>query len=150
MAKNILALVDFSELSNLVVEQAGELTKLYNAKCWLIHVAAPDPDFVGYEAGPQYIRDDRAETLREEHQKLTEFKKQLTDQGINCEKLLVQGQINTTIMSEIKKLGIDMVVMGSHGRSRLYDLLVGSVCEYMLRHSPAPLVVIPRINISKG
>lgn len=143
MTKNILALVDFSALTDQVAERAGELAQLYNAKCWYLHVASPDPDFVGYEAGPQYIRDDRAETLHEEHQKLSEFKKQLSGKGINCDYLLVQGQINSTIMSEIKKLNIDLVVLGSHGRSRLYDLLVGSVCEYMLRHAEIPLVIIP-------
>ena len=34
-------------------------------------------------------------------------------------------------------------VLGSHGRTRLYDLLVGSVCEYLLRYAPVPLVIIP-------
>lgn len=143
MTKNILALIDFSELTDQVVERAGELADLYNAKCWLMHVAAPDPDFVGFEAGPQSVRDDRAKTLHEEHQKLNGYKKQLTGKDINCEYILVEGQINTTIMSKIKKLGIDIVILGSHGRSRLYDLLVGSVCEYMLRHSEIPLVIIP-------
>lgn len=143
MTKNILALIDFSSTSEQVVIRAGDLALFYDAKCWLIHVATPDPEFVGYEVGPQYIRDNRAEVLREEHHKLEAFKAELLQKNIDCEILLVQGQTNSTIMAEINKLEIDMVVLGSHGRSRLYDLLVGSVCEFLLRYAPVPLVIIP-------
>ena len=143
MTKNILALIDFSEITQTVADSAGELAKLYGAKCWLMHVAAPDPDFVGYDVGPQYIRDSRADVLREEHQTLQTLKKQLETNHVEAEALLVQGALNETILAEIEKLDIDMIVIGSHGRSKLYELVVGSVCEYMLRHSPVPIVVIP-------
>lgn len=143
MSKNILGLLDFSPVSDQVVIKAGELSKLYDAKCWLVHVAAPDPSFVGYEIGPKYIRDDRASVLKKEHDMLQIYKKTLQDTGVNCEALLIQGQINPTIASEIKKLQIDMIVLGSHGHSRLYDLIVGSVCEYTLRNAKIPMLVIP-------
>lgn len=143
MTRNILALIDFSGTSSQVVTRAGDLALFYDAKCWLIHVATPDPEFVGYEVGPQYIRDSRAEVLREEHHKLQAFKAELLQKNIDCETLLVQGQTNATILHEIDKLRIDMVVLGSHGRTRLYDLLVGSVCEFMLRNCSVPMVIIP-------
>lgn len=143
MIKNILGLLDFSPISDQVILKAGELSKLYDAKCWLIHVAAPDPYFVGYEIGPQYIRDAKASRLRKEHDMLQSYKKTLQETGIDCEVLLIQGQINSTITSEIKKLQIDLVILGSHGHGRLYDVIVGSVCEYMLRNSKIPMLVIP-------
>jgi nucleotide-binding universal stress UspA family protein len=143
MTKNILALVDFSNITDRIVRRAGELASFYDAKCWLIHVATPDPEFVGYDVGPQYIRDHRAGVLKEEHHKLQEYKHQLEKDGINAEALLVQGQVNPTLLEEIEKLHIDLVVLGSHGHTRLYELLVGSVCEYMLRHATVPMVVIP-------
>lgn len=143
MTKNILTLIDFSETCHLVVGRASELSSFYNAKCWLMHVAAPDPDFVGYEVGPQYIRDHRAEMLKDEHSKLEGYKEQLEKEGVKSEILLIQGQINSTIISEIERLNIDMVVLGSHGHSKLYDLVVGSVCEYTLRYATIPLVIIP-------
>lgn len=143
MTKNILALIDFSETTDPVVFKAGELARLYGAKCWLLHVAAPDPEFVGYDVGPQYIRDSRADVLREEHQALQEMKARLSAQGIEAEALLVQGTLNETIMAEIEKLAADMVVLGSHGRSRLYELVVGSACAYVIKHAKVPLVVVP-------
>lgn len=143
MTKNILGLLDFSPVSSHVVVRAGELSKLYDAKCWLVHIASPEPDFVGYEIGPQYIRDDKATKLKKEHDLLQSYKETLQENDINCEALLIQGQINPTIASEIKKLEIDLVVLGSHGHSRLYDLVVGSVCEFMLRNTPIPMLIIP-------
>ncbi len=146
MVKNILGLLDFSPVSDHVILNAGELSKLYDAKCWLIHVAAPDPDFVGYEIGPQYIRDAKASRLKKEHDMLQSYKDTLQETGVDCEALLIQGQINSTITLEINKLQIDLVILGSHGHGRLYDLVVGSVCEYMLRNSKIPMLVIPAID----
>lgn len=143
MTQNILALVDFSQITDDVVAKAGELAALYNAKCWLVHIATPHPDFVGYDVGPQYIRDSRAEVLKEEHHQLHSYKTALTEQGIDSEALLVMGPLHETISSEIAKLNIDLVILGSHGRSKLYELLVGSVCEHLLRNATVPMVIIP-------
>ena len=141
--KNILSLIDFTEVSDQVVEHAGQLAKFNNGKCWILHIAAPDPDFVGYEVGPQYIRDDRAASLKGEHQKLENYKNKLVAQGIDCEKLLIQGSTNSTISSEIARLNIDAIVLGRHGRSKLHHLLMGSVCEYVLKHVDLPLLIVP-------
>lgn len=141
--KNILALLDFSQITDEVVKTAGDLCKFYDAKCWLIHIASPDPDFVGYDVGPQYIRDSRATVLAEEHHKLQVYKSLLEEREMTCEALLVMGPLYKTIEQEIHKLAADIVVLGSHGRSMLYELVVGSVCEYLLKHADVPLMIIP-------
>lgn len=143
MARNIIALVDFSSVTDDILRAVSDLATRYGAKCWLLHIAAPDPDFVGYDVGPQYIRDSRASVLREEHQKLMAYKNDMTSKGIECEALLVQGPLYKTIEFEMEKLEADLVVLGSHGRSMFYEVLVGSVCEYLLRTSKVPLMVIP-------
>ena len=142
MVKNVLGLLDFSEVTENVVKQSGELAGVYGAKCWLIHVAAPDPEFVGYDVGPQYVRDARAEALREEHQTLAKYKEQLKGQGVNCDALLIQGHVNESILAEIAKLNIDMVVVGSHGRSGLYEILIGSVTQFMLKNASIPVLIV--------
>ncbi len=64
--KNILVTIDFNKNEELLIDKAFQLAESFNSKLWLMHIAAPDPDFVGYEVGPQYIRDSRAteEVLR--------------------------------------------------------------------------------------
>ena len=68
--KNILVSIDFNEQEALLMDRAYEFAKAFDAKIWLVHIAAPDPDFVGYDAGPQYVRDARAEDLKGEHKLL--------------------------------------------------------------------------------
>lgn len=71
--KNILVTIDFEEKGQVLIEKAAELAEKFNAKLWLVHVAAPDPDFIGYDVGPQYVRDVLAKDLRNEHKLLQGF-----------------------------------------------------------------------------
>jgi len=141
--KNILSLIDFSGLTDEIIQKSIELAGFYKAKCWIVHVAKGDPEFVGYEVGPQYIRDDRAHKLRTEHHRLDELKKRVSDSGVEVESLLIQGSILETIFHEVEKLEIDMVILGSHGHGRLYEIFVGSVCEGVLRNVDVPILIIP-------
>lgn len=55
--KNILVAVDLDASSQLLIHAAAEQAEKINAKVWVLHVADPEPDFVGNKAGPQYVRD---------------------------------------------------------------------------------------------
>ncbi len=140
---NILAAIDFSEISSTVIDQAAAIAKSFSSKLWLIHVAAPEPDFVGYGTGPQTERDWRAQTLREEHRYLQDKALELEQNGINVTHLLIQGATVETIHKEATKLKEEMIVIGSHGRSALYKTLVGSVSEGIVRQAYCPVLIVP-------
>jgi len=70
--KNILVSIDFDEHTEQLINRTAELAGKYNSIVWILHVAAPDPDFVGLEVGPQYIRDHKAAELKKEHKLLFE------------------------------------------------------------------------------
>ena len=76
--KNIFVPLDLKADCQAVVEHATAIAQAFGSTLWLEHVAAPDPEFAGYEAGPQYIRDMRADELREEHHKLGRISKDCT------------------------------------------------------------------------
>ncbi len=141
--KNILAPIDLSPVSHRVVQLAAELAKGLSAKLWLIHVAAPDPDFVGLDVGPQYVRDSRAQHLRHEHQELQAMRDTCRAGGVDAEALLVQGVTIDTVLSEAERLQADLLVMGSHGRGGLYKALMGSVSEQVLKHANVPVMLVP-------
>ena len=61
--KNILAPIDFSDITKEVIEQAANLARTFSAKLWLIHVVSPDPEGLYYEVGSQFVRDAEAEKL---------------------------------------------------------------------------------------
>jgi nucleotide-binding universal stress UspA family protein len=141
--KNILLPLDLAPNGDEVLVKATELASRLEAKLWIIHVAAPDPDLVGFETGPQYIRDHLAEQLRAEHRQLQEIATSIQQNGVDAEALLVQGPTTATILDEARRLSVDLIVMGAHGRSALYKAFVGSVCEQVLAESPLPVLVVP-------
>jgi nucleotide-binding universal stress UspA family protein len=141
--KNILVPLDLSPSGDRVVHTAAELAGPLGAKLWLVHVAAPDPDFVGFKAGPHYVREQRADVLRKEHVELQAMADRLRLKGITAEALLVQGPTTETLLDEAERLKADLIVMGSHGRGALYKAFVGSTSEQVLAGSKVPVLVVP-------
>ncbi len=141
---NILVALDFSDASAPILQQAVNLAKgVKEAHIYLLHVAAPEPDFVGYDVGPKYIRDARADELKEEHTKLATYRKQVEAAGMECTPLLIAGQSSHVILSKAEELDVAYIVIGSHGRSALFEALLGSVTQSVLRDSKVPVMVIP-------
>ena len=141
--ENILVAIDFSDVTQRVIEQGILLARAFDCKLWLIHIAAPDPDFVGYTTGPQFRRDLRAETLRDEHKYLQDKADELRKRDICVTTLLIQGETVETILQEAQKLKVDTIVVGSHGHGALYKTLTGSVSEGIIRRAPCPVTIVP-------
>jgi len=141
--KNILVALELDEFDELLMNQAVELAKAFDSKLWLIHIAAPEPDFVGYEVGPQYIRDSRADELRYEHKLLQQHSTDLNDKGIKAEGLLIQGATIEMIIEESKKLRVDLIITGHHDRGFLFKALRGSVSEKIIKGSKIPILIVP-------
>lgn len=141
--KNILLSLDFNGGETILVDKTLEISKKFNSKVWLIHVASPDPDYVGFDVGPQSVRDNRANQLREEHQKLQDFVNELTREGILCEALLIQGSTVETILKKAEKLNIDLIVIGHEIHGIIYKALFGSVSEGLIKKTNIPVLVVP-------
>ena len=140
---NILVSVDFSEATPRILQAAARLTRALSGKLWLLYVAEPEPDFVGYEAGPDVVRDQVAREFRDEHRKLQDYAATLRDEGLSVTALMVQGPIVDTVIAEAGRLEADLLVVGSHGYGAVYDLLVGSVSRGILKHAEIPVLVVP-------
>jgi nucleotide-binding universal stress UspA family protein len=141
--RQVLAALDFSPLGDEVVAFAAGLAQACGAELTLLHVAAPDPAFVGYEVGPQHVRDQRAGELRSEHRRLEELGETLRGRGLHARALLVQGATVETILAEAERRGADLIVVGAHRRGRLSKVLLGSVSEALLRRAPCPVAILP-------
>ncbi|UII31211.1 universal stress protein [Fulvivirga ulvae] len=71
--KNFLLAVDIKSTDQVLMDYALVLAEKFHSKVWIVHIAAPDPDFVGYGVGPTYIRKSRADELRKEHKELHSY-----------------------------------------------------------------------------
>ena len=141
--KTILVPVDFSDATPRVIEAAREMAKAFAASVVVLHVAEPEPDFVGFEPGPATVRMSVARDLKAEHLKLEEFKKSFAAAGISALALTIQGPSVEKILHEAGQHAASLIVMGSHGHGALYELLVGSVTTGVLKGSRCPVLVVP-------
>ena len=140
---NILIAVDFSEGTSTILAEAEKYVEHFHADYWLIHVAEPDPYFVGYEPGPQTVRDEVAKKFHKEHQQIQKEADKIRKQGVNITPLLVQGPAIETILKEADNLKIDLIILGSHGHGALYNLLLGSVTQGVLKNAKVPVLIVP-------
>ena len=147
--KNIILAIDFSESTQRILDKAIEVAKAFSAHLYIIHVAAPNPDFVGYEASPQWERDSVAAHFHKEHRELGEFSDKARQQGIDATALLVQGSTIEKLILERERLQADLMVVGSHGRNAMFQFVVGSTSEGLIRKAGCPVLIIP-FNESGG
>lgn len=143
---NIMVAVDFNDSIGELMVYADGFAQKFGAKVWVLHVADPEPDFVGYEPGPQYIRDIKAEEYREEHHNLQEICKNFISEEVEAEALLIQGSPVETVMEEAKKLKVDLLIVGTHKHSFLHNLLQESVSMELLKKAEIPMLTIPIVE----
>ena len=141
--KNILVAIDLKGNDQVLIDKATSFAEKFNSKVWIIHIAAPDPDFVGFSVGPQYIRDSRASELKQEHRQLERFSEALEQQGIASEGLLVQGATIEMILEEAEKLKIDLIISGYQDHGFFYKALYGSVSNSLIKASKIPVLIVP-------
>ena len=139
----ILVAIDLSSATTKVIRAAQRIAVATHAELTVIHAAEPDPSFIGYEAGPGVVRDQVAKELREEHRQVQDHAKQLRAAGLEARALLIQGPVIQTTLKEAERMEADMIVVGSHGHGAVYDMLIGSYSQGILRDSKVPVLVVP-------
>ena len=139
----LLVCVDLSESTEIIVKKIEEIAIALSAKVWLLHNAVPEPDFVEFKVDPQAARESLAKKFHGEHRQIQELANRMRKAGLDTTALLVHGATVETILNEASELEVDMIVVGSHGRGAMHQLLVGSVSEGVLRKSRCPILIVP-------
>lgn len=139
----LLVAVDFSDPTDRILRVATRLARSLDASVWIVHAAEPEPDFVGYDAGPEVVRGQVAKELREEHRSLQAYAEQLREAGVEAKARLVRGPTVTSLLAMAEKQGADLIVVGSHGRGMVAEILLGSVSQGLIRAGRWPVTVVP-------
>jgi nucleotide-binding universal stress UspA family protein len=136
--RKILCLSDFSDASELALPFAINLSRAYGAKVLALHVLTPVPvAYVSPETSMQLI-DAVEEGARTGMQRLDS---QLS--GIDHESLLMHGDnVWNSVSGVLKEQDVDLVVLGTHGRTGASKLLMGSVAEEIFRKCKVPVLTI--------
>lgn len=144
MFKKILFCTDFSENSHWAFTYALNLAKNYKSKLLIFHVT-PEP--VHPEQLSIYLPQEKLKELRVSHKK--EIDRQLKINYLtkmkgfkNYKVFLKEGEPFIEIIQIVKKESVDLIVMGTHGRTGLDHVLFGSTAEKVVRKSPCPVLTV--------
>jgi len=148
----VLIALDYDPTAQKVAEMGFSMAKDMNAEVVLLHVIS-DPVYyssmeyspiMGFNdyAGVSPFQLENVEGLIQAAQHfLDKTKRFLGDQTI--ETVVKEGDISEAILKTSKDLHADVIVVGSHSRKWLENILIGSVAEEVLRHTHLPLFIIP-------
>ena len=140
----VLAALDLDRTISDVLREARLWTRRLGAELFLIHVADPDPDFIGYGAGPESVRLAVAHKFTRAHQRIEALATDLRKEGfVATTALLIQGATAETILREADRLGADVILMGTRARGALRALLLGSVSKAVVADSTRPVLLVP-------
>ena len=141
--RKILACVDLSESSHAVIACARSLAAP-DGKLVLLHVAAPDPQFVGYAVGPESVRENVAAELHQEHAAVRRLAEGVREPGLEVTPLTVQGVVSERILEHADRLPADFIVVAAGEHGALHHLFAGSIARQVLHGAKVPVVVVPR------
>ena len=141
--QNILVPVDGSETSFAAVAKAAELAKAFGSKITVVQVLTLDP-YIAAEYITANQTNDLIERARASIVKtLEEAKQKFTEQGVEAETKLLEGQvIAREITNAAKDLNADLIVIVSHGRTGLKKLFLGSVAQSILSEGTTPVLIV--------
>jgi len=139
--KNILSPIDYSIFSERALTYAIEFAEKYKAKLYLIRVL----DIGIYEIDDTELYSVNIvekETIDKLRKRLLRCVNEETKGRISVEAIIVQGVPFSEIIKASKEYKIDLIVLGTHGRTGLSHAIMGSVAEKVVRKAPCPVLTI--------
>jgi universal stress protein A len=150
--KAILVPIDFSEHSKKTIKYATRFAAGYRAAVRLLHVfQIPDYAVIQYEhrqVGCDQLKNQVDIAEEEARQNLDEFENELLKRGINVKAFMRVGYPFEEIILMANDPDIDLIIIGSHGRSGIKRLLLGSTAERVVEHAPCPVLVVKERYLS--
>ena len=144
--KQILCPVDFSDFSDYAMRYAALLALKFEARLTLLHVVAPIlVPLPGDALAPPMRQADLADIADACRERLTRASGDLAEHGVSevaCQ--VTSGVPYLEILRVAEELRADMIVMGTHGRSGLAHLMIGSVAERVVRKAPCAVLTVKR------
>lgn len=141
--KNILFLTDFSHASAGALAYSLAFARQFKAKLFPAHVMDPMLPELGSVPSEQAIN-------YQEEQKHRQLSRMVEYNGISFQPLLSRCDFEVAMSHWIAEHGIDLIVVGTHGRSRVQRFLLGSTSEVVLHNSPCPVLTIgPHVDVPR-
>lgn len=134
--KQILVPVDFSECTEKALAYAVPFARQFGATLTLLHVVEP-PYLPASEMGVVVeveSREDSRKELEALHARLAH--------SVRCQTMTRKGNADHEIIDAAKELRCDLIILGTHGRTGVERLLMGSTAEKVVRRAGCPILIV--------
>ncbi len=142
----VLIGLDDSPHSRVTLEFVQKLS--WPAETRILVVSSLEPAATGfgaYEPSAAVRAAWMVEGIRESQEELvTRSQETLRGAGLQAEGRLIEGDPRQALLEEAKREGVDLIVVGSHGRTGLEQLLMGSVAAHVVAHATCSVMVVRR------
>jgi nucleotide-binding universal stress UspA family protein len=135
--RNVLFLTDFSPAANAAIPYATEVAKRFGAKLFALHMRTPVINPMT-EPATWSTLEKAAEAEMQSQRKIL----QKSFLGLEPQILIEEGNLYATLLDVVEKNKIDLIVLGTHGRSGAAKFFLGSVAEEIFRHAPCPVLTV--------
>ena len=149
--KKVLIAVDLDPTAQKVAELGYSLAKTMAAEIVLLHVIVdgtyyskgnfPIMGYTGFIVSPLLFNSESEEPLNESQKYLDQIKIHLNDDNLQTQ--IKEGDAADMILKTAKEINADVIVIGSHSRRWLEEIIMGSVTEKVLHRSAIPLFIVP-------
>ncbi|MGB9635801.1 MAG: universal stress protein [Thermoplasmata archaeon] len=138
--KNILIATDGSEGMSAVYTLALDLAKNLGAKLFGVYVV----DFTPFAGMPEdeIIVQTKTKLYDIGWNVLNQLKRRALENGLEIDVILEEGAPAERILKVAKKLEVDMIILGTTGRSALDKILLGSVADYVIKNARCPVLAV--------
>jgi nucleotide-binding universal stress UspA family protein len=139
--RHFLVPIDFSTYAEQALDYAIRLAGTLNARLTLLHVIQPVPMAgvaMGVALPEAYLRELEEAVQRDMEQALA----RVTAAGLTAERVVLYGVPFQEIVEAAKARQVDLIVMGTHGRTGLMQVLLGSIAEKVVRLAPCSVLVV--------
>jgi nucleotide-binding universal stress UspA family protein len=136
--KHILFTTDFTAASSAALPFAAGLARRYGANITVLHVVPPEPKI----AVPLDVVPDLDKVRITAEQQMSAFVNDASLHGISHDQLLERGPVWEEVSTVVDDRGIDLIVLGTHGRHGIKRFVLGSVAEEIFRQAKCPVLTI--------
>ncbi|MBI2992720.1 MAG: universal stress protein [Gammaproteobacteria bacterium] len=141
--KTIVVAVDFSPVSRAALRTAVGLAKQLACRVKIVHAVPVQVTGLPMDGGPGYVDPDlHQQHLEGAKRELERFVAEYADAGTGYEIEVLSGFPTDEVNRAAQEAGADLIVMGTHGRTGLRHLIMGSVAESVIKKSKIPVLCV--------
>ena len=149
--KTIIALVDFSDITPRVIEQATLHARTYGARLILVHVVPAEPAVVEFGiASPTLLQPPSERRIERDYNQLLTLRDSLADSGVPVSAQQLEQADVRKVAALCHNLEADLIVVGTHHHSALYQFFIGTYTADILEKAHCPVLVVPPAEHAKS